>query len=123
MDQALAELDLKYGTDTAATSASRSANAAASSSTLGFRQLLAVYPKNLDADAELRRFFGSKVVCSSPARHAQHKTENSDFCFSRDIEITPSHSIRQTPLHHLQAQTDLPPGYLSRWIGYAGALR
>jgi hypothetical protein len=28
-----------------------------------FRNLLAVEPKNLDADAELRRFFGSKVVC------------------------------------------------------------
>jgi len=26
------------------------------------RNLLAIDPKNLDADAELRRFFGSKVV-------------------------------------------------------------
>ena len=27
-----------------------------------WRTLLSVDPKNLDADAELRRFFGSKVV-------------------------------------------------------------
>lgn len=29
---------------------------------MAWRNLLAVDPKNLDADAELRRFFGSKVV-------------------------------------------------------------
>ena len=31
---------------------------------MAFRNLLSVDPKNLDADAELRRFFGSKVVSS-----------------------------------------------------------
>jgi hypothetical protein len=39
--------------------------AAATSETRQFmtwRNLLSVDPKNLDADAELRRFFGSKVV-------------------------------------------------------------
>lgn len=30
--------------------------------TLTSRNLLSIDPKNLDADAELRRFFGSKVV-------------------------------------------------------------
>lgn len=30
------------------------------------RNLLSVDPKNLDADAELRRFFGSKVVSTNP---------------------------------------------------------
>ena len=33
-----------------------------SRATLTSRNLLSIEPKNLDADAELRRFFGSKVV-------------------------------------------------------------
>jgi hypothetical protein len=33
---------------------------------MAFRNLMSVDPKNLDADAELRRFFGSKVVSEPP---------------------------------------------------------
>jgi hypothetical protein len=33
---------------------------------MAFRNLLSVDPKNLDSDAELRRFFGSKVVSMPP---------------------------------------------------------
>jgi hypothetical protein len=64
VDRALAELDMKAGPSTGGTSAPTTAGAAAAltASTLGLRQLLSVDPKNLDADAELRRFFGSKVV-------------------------------------------------------------
>ena len=35
---------------------------------MAWRNLLSVDPKNLDADAELRRFFGSKVVSCEVVR-------------------------------------------------------
>jgi hypothetical protein len=63
VDRALAELGMKVG-PSSGSATQTSATATASTSTLGFRQLLSVDPKNLDADAELRRFFGSKVVSS-----------------------------------------------------------
>lgn len=62
VDRALAELKLKYGDEPAPQSGSSQAEASAPRSALAFRNLLSVDPKNLDADAELRRFFGSKVV-------------------------------------------------------------
>lgn len=62
VDRALAELKLKYGDDPAPQAGSAQAEATAPRSALAFRNLLSVDPKNLDADAELRRFFGSKVV-------------------------------------------------------------
>lgn len=62
VDRALAELKLKYGDDPAPQPGSAQAEASAPRSALAFRNLLSVDPKNLDADAELRRFFGSKVV-------------------------------------------------------------
>lgn len=63
VDRALAELNMKYGKESGLPTAGKAAVAGPSSSSLGFRQMLAVDPKNLDADAELKRFFGSKVVC------------------------------------------------------------
>lgn len=62
VDRALAELKLKYGDDPAPQAGLSQAEANAPKSALAFRTLLSVEPKNLDADAELRRFFGSKVV-------------------------------------------------------------
>lgn len=78
VDRALAELNMKWAgpvgyrsqTDCRAGSASEpgpSAEAAAAAVNetrrfMTWRTLLSVDPKNLDADAELRRFFGSKVV-------------------------------------------------------------
>lgn len=64
VDRALAELDMKAGPSSGGITVPTTAGAAAAltASTLGLRQLLSVDPKNLDADAELRRFFGSKVV-------------------------------------------------------------
>lgn len=61
VDRALAELKLKYGDAPEAPEAGPS-QPSESRSVLAFRNLLSVDPKNLDADAELRRFFGSKVV-------------------------------------------------------------
>ncbi|WWC92247.1 uncharacterized protein L201_007201 [Kwoniella dendrophila CBS 6074] len=75
VDRALAELKLQYGDDkTSEAGPSRAAeNTAETRSFMAFRNLLSVDPKNLDAEAELRRFFGSKVIASSatsgPNRH------------------------------------------------------
>lgn len=65
VDRALAELKLKYGEDAPAPAAPEVV-ADAPKSAMAFRSLLSVDPKNLDADAELRRFFGSKVVSAGP---------------------------------------------------------
>lgn len=62
VDRALAELKLKYGEDPTPPGPAQAT--AAPPSVMAFRSLLSVEPKNLDADAELRRFFGSKVVSS-----------------------------------------------------------
>ena len=74
LDRALAELKVKYGEDTSASAGPSRTGHPASSSSLAFRQLLSVDPKNLDADAELRRFFGSKVIASSaPTSGNKHR--------------------------------------------------
>ncbi|WVW80890.1 hypothetical protein I302_102881 [Kwoniella bestiolae CBS 10118] len=75
VDRALAELKLQYGDDKSSEAGpSRAVEGAGETrSAMAFRNLLSVDPKNLDADAELRRFFGSKVIASSattgPNRH------------------------------------------------------
>ncbi|WWD08346.1 hypothetical protein V865_006458 [Kwoniella europaea PYCC6329] len=75
VDRALAELKIQYGEDKASQAGpSRAADHSGETrSSMAFRNLLSVDPKNLDADAELRRFFGSKVIASSatsgPNRH------------------------------------------------------
>ncbi|KAL7413126.1 transcriptional repressor TCF25-domain-containing protein [Mrakia frigida] len=65
LDRALLEIKAKFGDlDQPATSTSTSSQPAesTSSSSYALRTLLSVDLKNLDADAELRKFFGSKVV-------------------------------------------------------------
>jgi hypothetical protein len=62
VDRALAELKIKYGDAPEAVHESGPSQPAESRTVMAFRNLLSVEPKNLDADAELRRFFGSKVV-------------------------------------------------------------
>lgn len=64
VDRALAAIKLKYGDAPRAESGSEvgPSQPSESRSVMNFRGLLSVEPKNLDADAELRRFFGSKVV-------------------------------------------------------------
>ncbi|OCF54767.1 cytoplasmic protein [Kwoniella mangroviensis CBS 10435] len=74
VDRALAELKVQYGEETSQAGPSRATdNSGEARSSMAFRNLLSVDPKNLDADAELRRFFGSKVIASSatsgPDRH------------------------------------------------------
>ncbi|WVR08578.1 hypothetical protein IAU60_005633 [Kwoniella sp. DSM 27419] len=67
VDRALAELKLQYGDEPSGQAGpSRTADGPSETrSNMAFRSLLSVDPKNLDADAELRRFFGSKVIASS----------------------------------------------------------
>lgn len=75
IDRALAELGMKAGESSTAADGSAASGAAAGAgkgtmaggAMLGFRQMLSVDPKNLDADAELKRFFGSKVVRLYPS--------------------------------------------------------
>ncbi|KAF8318209.1 DUF654-domain-containing protein, partial [Clavulina sp. PMI_390] len=63
IDQALMELGIKGGPTPAPKSGESSGPAiVVSSAVTKFRELLATSPKHLDGDAELRRFFGSKVV-------------------------------------------------------------
>ncbi|WWC72536.1 uncharacterized protein I206_106498 [Kwoniella pini CBS 10737] len=66
VDRALAELKLQYGENQLSEAGpSRAVDSTETRSAMAFRNLLSVDPKNLDADAELRRFFGSKVIASS----------------------------------------------------------
>ncbi|OWZ80850.1 cytoplasmic protein [Cryptococcus neoformans Bt85] len=66
IDRALAELKLRYGEEASEASSSKTADIAGEGrGSMSFRNLLSVDPKNLDADAELRRFFGSKVIAST----------------------------------------------------------
>lgn len=84
VDRALAELDLKYGSSTATGSSAPSATAGPSRQFMAWRNLLSVDPKNLDPDAELRRFFGSKVIASDSAKG------------SRSHRVGPSAKLRYT---------------------------
>ncbi|BEI81465.1 hypothetical protein CcaverHIS002_0206250 [Cutaneotrichosporon cavernicola] len=63
VDRALAELKLKYGEDPTPTGPAQEDSAPRS--VMAFRSLLSIEPKNLDADAELRRFFGSKIIAAA----------------------------------------------------------
>ena len=67
IDKALRELGQDPSTASSTTSASTSAPVV----TARIRTLLGVDPKNLDADAELRKFFGAKVVQSAAATQQQ----------------------------------------------------
>ncbi|WVN89752.1 uncharacterized protein L203_104982 [Cryptococcus depauperatus CBS 7841] len=67
VDRALAELKLQYGEDQVARVTQSGGSSAATRSNIAFRSLLSVDPKNLDADVELRRFFGSKVITAASA--------------------------------------------------------
>ncbi|KAK8850487.1 hypothetical protein IAR55_004405 [Kwoniella newhampshirensis] len=74
VDRALAELKLQYGDDKGSEAGpSRTAETAETTSNMAFRNLLSVDPKNLDADAELRRFFGSKVIASTAQSGNKHR--------------------------------------------------
>lgn len=106
VDRALAELDMKAGQSSTGTTGPTTVAAAnaATASTLGLRQLLSVDPKNLDADAELRRFFGSKVVSLTVTPISSLKVQVTyllDLIIGCDIQITSSYSINKTPIHHL----------------------
>ncbi|WWC65095.1 uncharacterized protein I303_107709 [Kwoniella dejecticola CBS 10117] len=88
VDRALAELKLQYGDDQSSEAGpSRVADTAENRSTMAFRNLLSVDPKNLDADAELRRFFGSKVIASSatsgPNRHRPGVSQKLRYTISK----------------------------------------
>ncbi|EIW69934.1 hypothetical protein TREMEDRAFT_38605 [Tremella mesenterica DSM 1558] len=72
LDRALADISKKYGEPSSSTLQQRS-NQTPSSSSIALRNLLSVDPKNLDADAELRRFFGSKVIASSASTGNKHR--------------------------------------------------
>ncbi|KAE8541405.1 hypothetical protein D1P53_002764 [Cryptococcus gattii VGV] len=66
VDRALAELKLRYGEEISDSGKPEAVDVVGEGrSSMRFRNLLSVDPKNLDADAELRRFFGSKVIASS----------------------------------------------------------
>ncbi|WWD20668.1 hypothetical protein CI109_105144 [Kwoniella shandongensis] len=75
VDRALAELKLQYGDDKSSEAGpSRGAELSGETRTsMPFRNLLSVDPKNLDADAELRRFFGSKVIASTAQAGNKHR--------------------------------------------------
>ncbi|ORY20750.1 transcriptional repressor TCF25-domain-containing protein [Naematelia encephala] len=74
VDRALAELKLKYGEEEqTARGGSSKETAGNSRQFMAFRNLLSVDPKNLDADAELRRFFGSKVIASTAQTSRNHR--------------------------------------------------
>jgi hypothetical protein len=114
IDRALAELGMKNGgagNDEAAESGAGAGNTAggkgmAGGAILGFRQMLSVDPKNLDADAELKRFFGSKVVSLAaplytPASPAPRRIElmpqiSSSSSGSRSHRPGPSSKLRYT---------------------------
>ncbi|KIM32756.1 hypothetical protein M408DRAFT_186122 [Serendipita vermifera MAFF 305830] len=66
LDRALAELSLKYSDITVPDPSTTQVAAPALTSALQtMRSLLAIQPKHLDPDAEMRRFFGSKVISAA----------------------------------------------------------
>ncbi|KAJ9102582.1 hypothetical protein QFC21_002983 [Naganishia friedmannii] len=64
VDKAIRELNLKYG-DSSASQNTTNHEEKDSASFAKIRSLLSVDPKALDSDAELKRFFGAKVVNSA----------------------------------------------------------
>ncbi|ORX41043.1 transcriptional repressor TCF25-domain-containing protein [Kockovaella imperatae] len=72
VDRALAELGISHAGNSESTAAS-GAGPSDIRKSMAFRNLLSVDPKNLDADAELRRFFGSKVIASGNTSSKNHR--------------------------------------------------
>ncbi|KAG8786089.1 hypothetical protein FRC20_008568 [Serendipita sp. 405] len=76
LDRALAELSLKYSDITIPDTSSILASAPSIVSALHtLRSLLSIQPKYLDADAEMRRFFGSGVIRSADASSSSTPTQ------------------------------------------------
>ncbi|KZT67039.1 DUF654-domain-containing protein [Daedalea quercina L-15889] len=69
VDKALAELSIKYP-DLQQVMASASASPAAHSASTALASLLSVSVQNLDAEAELRKFFGSRVISAAKSSDA-----------------------------------------------------
>ena len=69
VDKALAELSIKYP-DLQQVVASTSASPAARSASAALASLLSVSTQHLDAEAELRKFFGAKVISAAKSSEA-----------------------------------------------------
>lgn len=69
VDKALAELSIKYP-DLQQVVASTSTSPAARSTSAALASLLSVSTQNLDAEAELRKFFGAKVISAAKSSEA-----------------------------------------------------
>lgn len=69
VDKALAELSIKYP-DLQQVVASTSASPAARSTSAALASLLSVSMQHLDAEAELRKFFGAKVISAAKSSEA-----------------------------------------------------
>ncbi|TYJ53218.1 hypothetical protein B9479_006141 [Cryptococcus floricola] len=108
VDRALAELRLRYGEDQVAEGSSMGAEGPGDfRGHLAFRNLLSVDPKNLDADAELRRFFGSKVIASSaqPNKHRGGPSAKLRYTISKPkSQYPPANSLAGLVMREMTAE-------------------
>ena len=87
-----------------------------------WRTLLSVDPKNLDADAELRRFFGSKVVSIMHDCLALSQWLTEDWLGGADWrKPTPTRTLGQAEVYHIQAKAAISACNVACWFGDARA--
>ena len=123
MDQALAELSLKSGSILDLASHTEfdtvpynrysdikpiTGNVATNSTLKTFCSLLEVEPKYLDADAEMRRYFGNKVINSAEGSKAQARAPTVRSTLTRPKKMWPPASMREGLSLRQLAEGELP---------------
>ena len=123
MDQALAELSLKSGSISDLVSHTEfdtvpydrysdikpiTGNVATNSTLKTFCSLLEVEPKYLDADAEMRRYFGNKVINSAEGSKAQARAPTVRSMLTRPKKMWPPASMRDGLSLRQLAENELP---------------
>ena len=121
LDQALAELSLKSGCISDLVSLTKidtvpydrysdikpiTGNIATNSA---LRTVLEVEPKYLDADAEMRRYFGNKVINSAEGSKAQARAPAVRSILTRPKKMWPPASMREGLSLRQLVERELPP--------------
>ena len=123
LDRALAELSLKSdsflvlvartGSDTVSCNRYSdikpiTGNIATSTALQTFRSLLEVEPKYLDADAEMRRYFGNKVINSAEGSKEQGRVKTVRSVLTRPKKVWPPASMRDGLSLRQLSEDELP---------------
>lgn len=84
-------------------------NVATNSTLQTFRGLLEVEPKYLDPDAEMRRYFGNKVINSAEGSKAQARATTVRSVLTRPKKMWPPASMRDGLSLRQLSDNELPP--------------